>query len=213
VRALAGKCDRFQDRRAFDFPLVEGALCAWEHMIEQRDSETFKELFEQYGSAAMRSCAMQAGAICDLVYKHMEAAGYEFHSAYDWEFVPAVCNLLDWPALIDDNQYSGPAYKPDIRTLFAAILDAPEIAEHFERSDVGREKDKRFSWMAEAKRYAAHIWCFEGLIDEHQERADAAFAAGEDVYQFVQELGEAYDLQRADQDWQANYGKPFTRKL
>ena len=36
----------------------------------------------------------------------------------DWNFVPAVCQILDWKALIEDNQFLGPPYDPDLVSRF-----------------------------------------------------------------------------------------------
>jgi hypothetical protein len=60
------------------------------------------------------------------------------------------------------------------------------------------DKDK---WLKEARRYSTHIWCYADLVDDHPERTDAAFEAGQDVYDYVEQLGERYDLDRADQNW------------
>jgi hypothetical protein len=69
------------------------------------------------------------------------------------------------------------------------------------------------AWLAEARRYAHHIYCYEGLIDDHGERAEAAAMAGEDVYEFVEAIGERYDLDRADQNWGIHQNVPFEKRL
>ena len=67
------------------------------------------------------------------------------------------------------------------------------------------------TWMAEARRYSAHIWGYDGLIDDHPELTAAACMEWQNPYEFVLWLGEKYDLTRADQDWGLNSDKPFTR--
>src|SRR4029077_20755059 len=57
------------------------------------------------------------------------------------------------------------------------------------------------AWLAEARRYAFHIYCYAELIDDHGERSEAAAMAGENVYEFVEALGERYGLDRTDQNW------------
>ena len=64
-------------------------------------------------------------------------------------------------------------------------------------------------WMAEARRYAKHIWCYEDLIDDHLDTTLNACYAGEDPYVFVEWLGEKYGLARADQDWGINSRNSF----
>lgn len=120
---------KFRDRITVqESLLLEAALCAWEWMCHNRDGDLLKDYFEGNGSAAMRHCAMQAGEIALQTYSHMEAQGYEFADAYDWEFVPGVLRRLDWGALVDDNQYSGPPYQPDLAAIFTAMVAADKCA-------------------------------------------------------------------------------------
>ncbi len=42
---------------------MEAALCAWEHLIDQRETPAFEPLFDALGSAGMRLAAIHAGAI------------------------------------------------------------------------------------------------------------------------------------------------------
>ena len=71
----------------------------------------------------------------------------------------------------------------------------------------------REKWMHEARRYSLHIWCYEDLIEDHMDTTLAAFDAGQDVYEFVEQLGDDYGLMRADQDWGINSGRRFDRKI
>lgn len=66
-------------------------------------------------------------------------------------------------------------------------------------------------WRREAKRYSLHIWMYEDLIDDHPEATEAAFASGENPYDFVERLGDKYGLDRVDQDWGFNAGKKFSK--
>lgn len=66
-------------------------------------------------------------------------------------------------------------------------------------------------WRKEAKRYSQHIWCYPDLIDDFELRTKQAISAGEDPYTYVEELGEAYDLDRADQNWGIHSGMPFRK--
>jgi len=121
AETLPGK---FRDRTEYTYAQVEGALCAWEWMIHNADRAPLKGWFETIGSSGMRMVSMQVGDICNRVYKHMEANGYEFEHAYDWMFVPGVIGYVDWDLLIDDNQYNGAPYDPDIHAIFTAMVAA-----------------------------------------------------------------------------------------
>lgn len=68
-------------------------------------------------------------------------------------------------------------------------------------------------WLAEARRYAHHIYCYEGLVDEEPELFKRAALDGFDVYKFVQGIGEKHDLDRADQNWGIHQNVPFERRL
>ena len=67
------------------------------------------------------------------------------------------------------------------------------------------------TWMAEARRYSAHIWGYDGLIDDHPELTAAACMEWQNPYEFVLWLGEKYGLDRADIGWGINCNKIFTR--
>lgn len=122
IAAPPAKPARFADTESYTPLQMEAALCAWEWMLENADGALLKELWEWVGSSAMRSCSTQAGDIAKRTYEHMEAQGYEFVGAYDWEFVPDVLAKLDWSRLVDDNQYARMPYDPDVGALFAAMV-------------------------------------------------------------------------------------------
>ena len=119
---------RFSDTKTFTQHQVEAALCAWEWMLDERQGK-LSDQFEKLGSAAMRHCSQQAGDIALRVHEHMRAQGYEFIGSYDWEFVPAVLERLDWEALCADNQYNSGIYDPDIAEIFVVILTADKAIE------------------------------------------------------------------------------------
>lgn len=68
-------------------------------------------------------------------------------------------------------------------------------------------------WMSEARRYAGHIFCYPDLIDDHIDVSVEACLAGQEVYEFVEWLGEHYDLERVDQGWGIHAGVSFAREL
>ena len=123
---------RMSDIASFTTLQMEAALCAWEWMLENTNHEVFandgEPLFEEVGYAGMRHCSMQAGLIVLQVFDHMEAQGFGFIGAYDWEFVPAVLPRLDWCKLCSDNQYHREPYFPDVAAIFASMFAADKAA-------------------------------------------------------------------------------------
>lgn len=125
----AAKPARMSDAPYYTPHQMEAALCAWEWVIDHAGAAeprfpVVQELLDGIGFSAVRHCSMQAGCIALQVYEHMEARGYEFTGAYDWEFVPAVLAILDWQKLADDNQFHGEPYQPNPQDLFAVIYAA-----------------------------------------------------------------------------------------
>jgi hypothetical protein len=70
----------------------------------------------------------------------------------------------------------------------------------------------RDKWMKEARRYSLHIWCYEDLVDDHPEATEASFNAGVDVYEFVEELGDKYGLDRVDLHWGIHSDRLFVKE-
>ena len=73
--------------------------------------------------------------------------------------------------------------------------------------------EKVDKWLREARRYAKHIWCYEDLIDDHLDVSIEAALGGQDVYEFVEWLGDKYDLGRADQNWGINQNAHFNKEF
>lgn len=191
------KPEKFRERDVYSYAQVEGALCAWEWVLGNAEKEPMKSYFEGVGSAGMRMASIQAGDICDRAYKHMEAHGYEFVGSYDWEFVPAVLTRIDWNTLINDNQWNGPAYEPDIDAIFTAIFAAdkaqssPDLRRFAKNDTLLAPLDR---WLERARIEARKQWAYAELIDDHIERAQEAHKAEQDPAEFVKWLGEKYDL-------------------
>lgn len=66
-------------------------------------------------------------------------------------------------------------------------------------------------WLREARRYAYFLYCHSELIDEHPELVAAAVSDGKDVYEFVEWLGDKYDLDRVDRNWGLHDGAKFEK--
>ena len=68
-------------------------------------------------------------------------------------------------------------------------------------------------WMKEARRYSLHIYMYADLVDDHPESTAAAYTDGQDVYEYVEWLGEKYGLDRVDQGWGFNANQTFTKRV
>jgi hypothetical protein len=70
------------------------------------------------------------------------------------------------------------------------------------------DKDK---WLREAKRWAKHAYCYEGMVDEWPEHFEADAARGIDPYASVDAFAEDSDLDRADGFYGINSGVKFVK--
>lgn len=176
------------NNRTLTLAEVETALCVWEDLLERRDSELFRSLFDNHGTSCMRSCAIQAGLIAEETFTLLEKQGYEFSLPFDWEFVPFIVSQLDWRALMTDNQYGGAAYQPDIAELAGKALES--FKNDFQWSDPQQ------TWVNNAASWARQLYAYPGLITENEEDAIVAYKAGETPKEYVQRLGEKFNLTR-----------------
>lgn len=72
------------------------------------------------------------------------------------------------------------------------------------------DKDK---WLREAKRWAEHAYCYEGMVDEFPEHFEREFEQGMNPYESVDLFGNDAGLDRADSmaTWGINAGKTFVK--
>lgn len=175
-----------RDRKIYTMIEVDAALCAYEYMLDRMNAAPIAPFWEAFGSAGMRACSPQAGRIVDAVYRQMQDEDYEFLECFDYEFVPAVLDRIDWKALTDDNQFTGQPYKPDIEDLFDTLVEAMPHKFH--------KTDPKAEWMAKAKAECIKQWQYADLVTDHQDRTDAACQEGQDPAEFVRWLGEKYGL-------------------
>ncbi|MDQ0422316.1 hypothetical protein J2045_003364 [Peteryoungia aggregata LMG 23059] len=193
-----GEKARFADTQSFDYAQVEGALCVFEHIIESRDEEPYKELLEGFGWSAMRMVAVQAGDICDRAFKHMESLGYEFTGAYDWEFVPDVCRHLDWNALFNDNQYNNGRYDPNIDELVNVLITAEMATVEPGKRLFHKEEMTADDYIKACRAEAERQWGYGDLVSDHPEHITAAMEAGQTPTEITYELGKQFDLTPRD---------------
>jgi hypothetical protein len=170
---------------------MEAALCAWEYMLEQRDSAALAPLFEGHGTAGMRMVAIGAGEAAMAVYDHMEALGLEFTEAYDYTFVPSVLERLNWTKLVNHRLYAGEPYTPELTSILDQIRT--------ENPSAFYSDDPKEAWLRRATAEAQRLWAYPGLISENPEMADHAFQQGDNPEAFVKALGTKLDLIPAEQ--------------
>ncbi|RWR30514.1 hypothetical protein D2T29_12650 [Sinirhodobacter populi] len=171
---------------SFSHSEVESMLIAWEHVLADKERGLFSPFFDGLGYAGMRYCCVQAGRIAEAVLNRMQADGYEFLVAVDFEIIPAILDQLDWNALVAHVQYGREAYLPDIQSLCEGTIMA--VPDGFHKND---PKDL---WMTEARRQCSKQWGYDELLSDHEERTEAACNAGIDPAEFVKSLGEKFGL-------------------
>lgn len=195
-----GEATRFSDTRLYNYAQVEGALCVWEWMCEQRNQEgkggheKLNEIWDGFGAGSMRMCAVQAGDICDRTFKHMESLGYEFVGAYDWEFVPDLCSRLDWTALCDDNQYGQGKYDPNVDELLNVMITAEMATVEPGKRMFHKEEMTADDYIKACRAEAERQWGYGDLVSDHPEHITAAMEAGQTPTEITYELGKKYDL-------------------
>lgn len=197
---------------------MEAALCVWEEILTYRmqawerdpENKNFKpdlpplsawhkaldDAYEGVGSSAMRFVSIAAGKIVLAVHDHMTDLGYELVGAYDWEFVPAVVAVLDWPTLVASDQYSHGVYAPDPAALFEAIK--PVLADNLHHTDPLE------SYLKTCRTHAASQWGYKELIDDHIETFQQGFVQKIPAAEIVKTMGEKYDL-TPKSEWERGY--------
>lgn len=161
---------------------IEATLCVFEWLDAKERYEKMQAIWDGFGVGGMRMSSVQAGKIVLTVHDLMEAQGYEFTWAYDYDFVPAVLEQLDWETLVDNNQYGDQSYRPNPAPILAKMMaDNPE----------------RFSdtWLETAKREAKKQWCYEELVTDHEDSIDRTEAPAD----WVRRIGEKYNLTPASE--------------
>jgi hypothetical protein len=165
---------KIERRQTFDYNAVMTCMMVWE-WIDQNDT-LVEEVRDDIGSYGMRDCAIRAGEIVDAVYALMESKQLYHDHSFDWEFVPAICEHLDWPALAQETQWQGERYEPDLEALLANVKDVGDL------------------WIDTAKAAAKKQWAYPELVDDHADSIDRA----EPPADWVKRIGEKYDLTPAE---------------
>lgn len=187
--------EKFREVKTFDHIKVEAALCAWEWMLENRDSGPLYDLFDSHGTSAMRACSIQAGWIAERTYDLMKSKGIEFVGSYDWEFVPDILAGLDWLALVNDNQYARDPYEPDNEQLLTAAMTRDKALRPLEhRLFIVDTFDE---WVDAAREESKRQWSYAEFVDDVEDQLKGAHLAGETPEAFIRRMGVKYDLSPA----------------
>lgn len=201
--------------QTFSAVQVEAALCIWEWMLESRQWEmkdaaaigaapwqpALVQLWENVGTSQMRDLAARVAPAVEALYGELCAEVGEdelrqVYCAYDWEFIPAVCMLLDWSDdMVAASYRNGLIALPD--TVKPALL--AEYAELKAKDDAARaEREKLAAYTAECRNAAGRIWGYPGFVDDDPETIRRAFERGDDPAELVEVLGSEFDLARPD---------------
>jgi len=117
------------NKESYTFVEVEGAIVVHEWLRDTTHDPSaihcglISGLFSAYGSSAMRSISAHAGVIvekCWLTLTDDDRAG----TVWDWEFVPMICQHIDWDTLAQNNQYGVGDYEPDYDRFMATVWAA-----------------------------------------------------------------------------------------
>lgn len=106
---------------------LEAALCVWEAMLEFRSDQecgavatsgiqAMLAVWEELGSVQMRRFAIEIAGLVLLAYEHLKDDIAIDLWSFDFEFVPAVVENLDW-------SIHGPERRGEPELFLAAVLD------------------------------------------------------------------------------------------
>lgn len=107
---------------------LEAALCVWEAMLEFRSDQecgavatssiqAMLAVWEELGSVQMRRFAIEIAGLVLLAYEHLRDDITIDLWSFDFEFVPAVVENLDW-------SIHGPERRDEPELFLAAVLNA-----------------------------------------------------------------------------------------
>lgn len=109
---------------------VASACCVWEEMIERHrwldgpKDTVFDQVWENFGSCAMRDVAVVLGLRFDEAWEIMQNYESEETSLwdlpFDWEFVPRMLNFVKWEEI--DFYHDCDDSIPDARDFVARYL-------------------------------------------------------------------------------------------
>lgn len=184
-----------RDRKAFTHDEVFGALCTWEWMLENKETHAqLNEQFEQHGSNEMRCMAIHAGVLVNETYNYLPVLEYEYNGSFDWEFTPLVLSRLDWQALAADHVKIDRPYEPNLHEVLVPMISADMAANVNPDDRSFQKRTKRDAWDEQARQAGEKYWCYGDLVNDHPERADDAFLAGQAPEEFIKDLGHKYGL-------------------
>lgn len=117
--------------KSFSYDDVEAAMCIWEWLFDDNKNETIAKLFETYGTGGMRSATIQISSTVEAAWQitqERELPAGIGEDSFDWEFVPAVCRVLDWDKLVGNNQHGDAMWSPPVEDIIAALIAVKALA-------------------------------------------------------------------------------------
>lgn len=162
---------------------TEAALCAWEWILEHRDTK-FKADFEAAGTSGMRLVAQQAGRIVHAVWEMLEGAQH-YHAPFDFEFAPAVLENLPWDRVIENNRHGDGRYSPAVPALAFIVWSR-------QRSNFEHPRQARRLWTTLARTYCAAA--FGCVLELDPVESYAAFNKGQAPTDFVAKIAERHGI-------------------
>lgn len=196
--------------QTFNYVQVEAALCVWEWMTDRHrmaDASTgpVKDLLDLWygvGAGQMRNLAARVAPAVETLYQELCAEIGEddlrdVYCAYDWDFVPAVCERMDWAGQMTSACYTAGGLLALPETLKPDLVK--EFGELKAKQDADRaEREKLEAYKAECRTAAGRLWGYPGLVDDDPETIRRAFENGDDPAELIEQLGDELDLDRPD---------------
>ncbi len=167
----------------FSYLEMEAAMCVWECLNDWTLPPATKrtdwiELREAVGSAELRHASIELGQWSLKVHELCTRRNPDIFDgfAYDWEVIPDI--------LEHARDASGPV-------IYEAAL--PAVAQTAAKVFL---KYWRQQWLVEARFAAQQAFGYGDLVSDHPESAERAFLAREKPADWVEWIGEKYNLAR-----------------
>lgn len=187
------------------------ALMIWEWVLDharQQDAtegpiKDMNDCIQGVGYGQMRDNVLRIAPAVERLYAEIiaEIDEDEFRdvfTAYDWEFVPAVCELMDWKGeMLQASYRTGPISLPE--GTKGKILAAYNVIAEDRKVDAA-DRAARAEYKAKARAWAGRLWGYEGLVDDAESDIDYAYRRGEtDIEALIQKIGDELDLSEPDE--------------
>lgn len=173
----------------YDAGVTQTAQIVWEAMLEAMAKRNYSKpdqpqwlidfmtRKEDDGAYEMRDLATELAVQIEDQWIVLPEEMHDSGLAFDWELVPSLLEVIPWTG---DAELPAGAVEACMKTLMADM--------------------DRSAWEQECKTESRKLWCYADLIDDHPERTDEAYKAGQKPADYVLWLGQKYGLTPA-RDW------------